>query len=113
MMFAQAYIGTSGWNYRSWRKDFYGNMPQNGWLRFCSQRFTGIEVNATFYRLQEKCTFEKWRDHIPEIFLFAIKGHRYVTCSKELLDLTESLTRCLVSASPLSKSLASRFCQVR
>ena len=97
-MFAQAYIGTSGWNYRSWRKDFYGNTPQNGWLRFCSQRFTGIEVNGTFYRLQEKSTFEKWRDQTPETFRFAIKGHRYVTHNKKLLDVEESVIRCRESA---------------
>ena len=75
-MLGQAYIGTSGWNYKSWRKDFYGETPQNRWLRFCSQRFTSIEVNGTFYRLQEKSTFEKWRDQTPETFRFAIKGHR-------------------------------------
>src|SRR5438046_10020928 len=96
MMFAQAYIGTSGWNYRSWRKDFYGNTPQNGWLRFCSQRFTGIEVNATFYRLLEKNTFEKWRDQTPEIFRFTIKVQRYITNTHILLYVEGSIMRCRV-----------------
>src|SRR5207249_6302931 len=102
----KAYIGTSGWNYKSWRKDFYGDTPQNRWLRFCSQRFTGIEVNDTFYRLQEKSTFEKWRDQTPETFRFAIKGHRYVTHNKKLLDVKESVIRCRESASPVGKRLA-------
>jgi len=44
----KAYIGTSGWNYKTWREDFYGDTQRNRWLRFCSQRFTGIEVNGTF-----------------------------------------------------------------
>ena len=105
-MVGQAYIGTSGWNYKSWRKAFYGETPQNRWLRFCSQRFTGIEVNGTFYRLQEKSTFEKWRDQTPERFRFAIKGHRYVTHNKKLLDVEESVIRCRESASPLGKRLA-------
>ena len=102
----QAYIGTSGWNYKSWRNGFYGDTPQNRWLRFCSQRFTGIEVNGTFYRLQEKSTFEKWRDQTPERFRFAIKGHRYVTHNKKLLDVEESVIRCRESVSPLGKRLA-------
>src|SRR5204862_8098909 len=102
----KAYIGTSGGNYKSWRKDFYGDTPQNRWLRFCSQRFTGIEVNGTFYRLQEKSTFEKWRDQTPETFRFAIKGHRYVTHNKKLLDVEQSVIRCRESASPLGKRLA-------
>jgi hypothetical protein len=53
-MAGTAYIGTSGWNYKSWRDGFYGNTPQKQWLRFCAERFTSIEVNAMFYRLQEK-----------------------------------------------------------
>jgi uncharacterized protein YecE (DUF72 family) len=52
-MAAKAHIGTSGWNYKTWRDGFYGDTPQKQWLAFCAERFTGIEVNGTFYRLQE------------------------------------------------------------
>lgn len=102
----KAYIGTSGWNYKSWRNGFYGDMPQKQWLRFCAERFTSIEVNGTFYRLQEKSTFQKWRDETPDGFPFAIKGHRYVTHNKKLLDAEEPVIRCRDSASPLGKRLA-------
>jgi uncharacterized protein YecE (DUF72 family) len=105
-MAGKAYIGTSGWNYKSWRNGFYGDTPQKRWLRFCAERFTAIEVNGTFYRLQEKNTFKKWRDETPEGFPFAIKGHRYVTHSKKLLDVKEPVIRCRESASPLGKRLA-------
>ena len=104
-MAARAYIGTSGWNYKSWRDGFYGETPQKQWLRFCAERFTGIEVNGTFCRLQEKSTFEKWRGQTPEAFSFAIKGHRYVTHNKKLLDVEESVIRCRESASPLGERL--------
>jgi len=102
----KAYIGTSGWNYKSWRKDFYGDTPQKQWLPFCAERFTGIEVNGTFYRLQDKSTFQKWRDKTPEGFAFAIKGHRYVTHNKKLIDAEESVIRCRDSASLLGERLA-------
>jgi uncharacterized protein YecE (DUF72 family) len=104
-MAGEAYIGTSGWNYKSWRKDFYGDTPQKQWLPFCAQHFTGIEVNGTFYRLQEKSTYKKWRNQTPEGFSFAIKGHRYVTHNKKLLDVEESVIRCRESASPLGERL--------
>ena len=81
-MSGKAHIGTSGWNYKSWRNCFYGDTPQKQWLAFCAERFTGIEVNGTFYRLQEKSTFKKWRDETPTGFPFAIKGHHYVTHNK-------------------------------
>jgi len=105
-MAGKAYIGTSGWNYKSWRNDFYCDTPQKQWLRFCAEHFSSIEVNSTFYRLQEKSTFKKWRDQTPEGFSFAIKGHRYVTHNKKLLNVEQSVIRCRESASPLGKRLA-------
>jgi len=105
-MAGKAYIGTSGWNYNGWRHSFYGDTPQKQWLRFCAEHFSSIEVNSTFYRLQEKSTFKKWRDETPKGFPFAIKGHRYVTHNKKLLDVEKSVIRCRESASPLGKRLA-------
>ncbi len=102
----KAHIGTSGWNYESWRNGFYGDTPQKRWLRFCAERFSAIEVNGTFYRLQEKSTFKKWRDETPTGFPFAIKGHRYITHNKKLLDVQESVIRCRESALPLGERLA-------
>jgi uncharacterized protein YecE (DUF72 family) len=111
-MAARAYIGTSGWNYKGWRNGFYGETPQKQWLQFCAERFTGIEVNGTFYRLQAQSTFEKWRDQTPENFFFAIKGHRYVTHNKKLLDVEDPIIRCRESASPLGERLAAVVCQL-
>ncbi|MDH3513832.1 MAG: DUF72 domain-containing protein [Gammaproteobacteria bacterium] len=85
-MAGRAYIGTSGWNYDSWRDDFYRGNPRKNWLRFCADRFSGIEVNATFYRLQSRETFRRWRDATPADFRFAIKGNRYLTHNKKLID---------------------------
>jgi uncharacterized protein YecE (DUF72 family) len=102
----KAYIGTSGWNYKSWRNGFYGHTPQKQWLRFCAERLTAIEVNGTFYRLQPPSTFEKWRDETPSEFPFAIKGHRYVTHNKKLIDVEEPVLRCRDAASPLGARLA-------
>lgn len=82
----RAYIGTSGWNYDGWRESFYLGTPRKDWLRFCAERFTGIEVNATFYRLQSRATFERWRAETPRDFRFAIKANRYLTHNKKLAD---------------------------
>jgi uncharacterized protein YecE (DUF72 family) len=105
-MGGKAYIGTSGWNYKSWRHSFYGHTPQKQWLRFCAERFTAIEVNATFYRLQEKTTYKKWRENTPAGFPFSIKGHRYITHNKKLLHVEGPVIRCRESASPLGHRLA-------
>ncbi len=86
-----AYIGTSGWNYRGWRGDFYGDTPRKEWLCFCAERFGAIEINATFYRLQSKATFARWREETPADFRFAMKANRYLTHNKKLADPTASI----------------------
>jgi uncharacterized protein YecE (DUF72 family) len=85
-MAGRAFIGTSGWNYESWRADFYAGRTAREWLRFCATRFTGIEINATHYRLQSVETFRRWRDETPPGFRFALKAHRYLTHNKKLND---------------------------
>ena len=82
----RAYVGTSGWSYEAWRDAFYGDLPRSEWLSFCARQFTAIEVNATFYRLQSKATFARWRDTTPASFRFAMKANHYLTHNKKLLD---------------------------
>jgi uncharacterized protein YecE (DUF72 family) len=82
----RAFIGTSGWRYDAWREDFYGGRPAGEWLRFCAGRFTGIEVDATFYRLQSLETFRRWRRETPPDFRFAIKAHRFLTHNRKLRE---------------------------
>jgi len=79
-------VGTSGWSYDSWRPTFYKRCPRAQWLRFCAERFTAIEINATFYRLQSRVTFQRWRALTPPDFRFAIKANRYLTHNKKLND---------------------------
>ena len=80
----RAFIGTSGWRYEAWREAFYGGRPTREWLRFCAETFTGIEVDATFYRLQSLETFRRWACATPAGFRFAIKANRYLTHYRKL-----------------------------
>ncbi len=66
-------------------------MARRDWLRFCAQRLTSIEVNATFYRLQDRRTFARWREETPPDFRFAVKANRYLTHVKRLLDPAEPI----------------------
>jgi len=105
-MAAQASIGTSGWNYDSWREPFYEGLPATQWLRFCALKFSAIEVNATFYRLQTVKTFRRWREETPAEFRFAIKAHRYLTHNKKLNDPLPSIRLERERASGLGAKLA-------
>ena len=111
-MAGQAFIGTSGWTYDSWRDDFYEGRPAKDWLRFCAARFTGIEVNATHYRLQNMQTFRRWREETPPAFRFAIKAHRYLTHNRKLKDPLPSIRLERSRAAGLGDKLAAVLWQL-
>lgn len=79
-----AYIGTSGWNYDGWKSQFYEGVPRKDWLSYCGERFTGIEINGSFYRTQSIDSFKKWAGQTPSDFRFTMKGHRFITHNKKL-----------------------------
>jgi uncharacterized protein YecE (DUF72 family) len=111
-MAGHAYIGTSGWNYKTWKNSFYAGIPQKQWLRFCAEHFNAVEINATFYRLQTKATFERWREQTPAHFCFAIKGNRYLTHNKKLADPDPSIRLDRQRATGLGDKLAAVLWQM-
>jgi uncharacterized protein YecE (DUF72 family) len=96
-------IGCSGWNYEHWRRGvFYPpRLPASSWLRFYSQHFDTVEVNATFYRLPRPSAVANWVALTPPNFVFAIKMSRYVTHVKRLTGVKESLERLYGTIAPL------------
>src|SRR5687767_10325275 len=59
---ARAYIGTSGWSYDHWRHGvFYPEgLPSSKWLAFLAERFDTVELNASFYRVPQRKSVERW-----------------------------------------------------
>lgn len=103
---AQPLIGTSGWNYKSWRERFYPrDLPISSWLEFYADRFGAVEVNNTFYRLPEKKVFESWRNQTPASFKFVVKVSRFVTHMKKLIDAPEHVATLLERARGLGPKL--------
>jgi uncharacterized protein YecE (DUF72 family) len=86
----RAYVGVSGWNYSDWSVFYSGCAPGERLAR-CVRHFDAIEVNGTFYRLQSRETFARWRKQTPADFRFTIKGHRYLTHRLKLTHALESI----------------------
>jgi uncharacterized protein YecE (DUF72 family) len=103
---ATARIGTSGWMYDDWRDGFYAGLPRSRWLAHCADHFGALEINATHYRLQQRRTFERWRDAVPPGFRFAVKAHRYLTHIRRLQDPAEPIRRDRERAEALGERLA-------
>lgn len=85
-------IGCSGFTYDHWRGTFYPEgLPKSRWLQHYCSVFPSVELNVTFYRLPRVETFEKWRRETPARFVFALKGSRFITHNKKLLDAEGSV----------------------
>ena len=85
-------IGCSGFNYGGWKGNFYPpDLPQKKWLDFYCKIFNTVELNVTFYRLPLASTFSKWHNETPSDFVFSIKGSRFISHIKRLLDPQEPL----------------------
>ena len=97
-------IGCSGWNYKSWKDEFYEGKPPRLWLQHYAQYFDTVEVNNTFYRLPLKSSVARWVEETPPEFLFAIKASRYLTHIKRLTDMRAGLARYYERVEPLVRS---------
>jgi uncharacterized protein YecE (DUF72 family) len=106
LMAIQVYIGTSGWNYPAWKSGFYADVPRKHWLRYNASRFSGLEVNASFYRLLSPSSVARWYEETPDDFRFAIKGHRFLTHNKKLGEVEASLKLQRDSVAGLKDKLA-------
>jgi len=91
-------IGISGWTYKPWRGVFYPKgLPQRQELSFAANSFRSIEINGTFYGLQRPESFAAWHAATPDDFIFAIKGPRFITHMKRLIDVETPLANFLAS----------------
>ena len=87
-------IGTSGWTYQHWQRVFYPvKWPKSRWLEYYSEHFDTVELNASFYRLPNRTTFESWKARTPDNFLWSVKGSKFITHTRRLKNPAESLDR--------------------
>lgn len=89
----KVWVGTSGWQYASWRGTFYpARLPQAAWLAHYVTKFPIVEVNNTFYRMPEPTFIERWRGVAPPGFVFAVKANQLITHRHRLRGAEEALS---------------------
>ena len=99
-------IGCSGFNYSDWKGRFYPEgLPQRRWLQHYCTVFSTVELNVTFYRLPLPSTFDKWHQETPDNFVFSLKGSRFITHVKRLIDPEAPLERFFEGALRLKEKL--------
>jgi uncharacterized protein YecE (DUF72 family) len=63
--------------------------------------FATAEINNSFYRLPSINAVAAWRQQVPDGFVFAVKGSRFVTHYRKLRDVGDSIKLILERLEPL------------
>ena len=96
----QAFIGTSGWAYSSWKPGFYPQaLPQKKFLEYYATQLNSVEVNYTFRQLPTERMLMGWLAASGANFRFSFKAPQRLT---HILRLKG----CSDTVSALSRALA-------
>jgi uncharacterized protein YecE (DUF72 family) len=102
----RAFVGTSGWSYRTWKPVFYpAETKPRDFLRYYATRFLTLEINYTFNHLPTEKNIAAWRDATPPDFLFALKASQQITHFRQLRNPADTLPLFFDRARPLGDRL--------
>jgi len=66
-------------------------------LEYIGANFPTVELNGSFYSLQRPASYRRWREAVPDGFVFAVKGSRYITHMLRLRDTEAALANFFAS----------------
>ncbi|MBI3637833.1 MAG: DUF72 domain-containing protein [Candidatus Rokubacteria bacterium] len=85
-------VGTSGYNYPEWKGLFYPeDLPASKMLPYYAERFSTVEINASFYRMPTPKTVAGWAAATPASFTFVLKAPQRITHFARLRNIDEPL----------------------
>ena len=70
-------VGTANWN--DLRGFYPRGMERSNKLAYYGARLTGVEVNATFFRMQAPEIVSKWVEQTPQDFMMSLKAQRVIS----------------------------------
>lgn len=91
-MTPEAYVGTSGWSYASWRPKFYPEGTKaKDFLAYYATKLRTIEINYTFNHLPTEKNVAEWTAATGEGFVFGLKASQQITHRAQLRDPANTL----------------------
>lgn len=98
----QAYVGTSGWAYSSWKPEFYPRtVPQKKLLEYYATQLNSVEVNYTFRQLPTESMLTNWLAATGAGFRFSFKAPQRITHILRLKDCAEAVTALSHALAPV------------
>jgi uncharacterized protein YecE (DUF72 family) len=100
------FVGTSGFSYPAWKGSFYPKeIKTDQMLRYYAERFTGVEINNTFYRMPKRDMLAAWPSQVPDTFRFVLKASQKITHMRRLKDVSNEVAYFIETASVLGPQL--------
>jgi uncharacterized protein YecE (DUF72 family) len=81
-------------------------------LAYYAERFSTVEINATFYRMPTPATVEGWAAAVPEAFTFVLKAPQRITHFARLRNVDDPLRFFCDTARMLRARLGPLFFQL-
>jgi uncharacterized protein YecE (DUF72 family) len=107
------YLGTSGWSYADWEGTLYPEgLPAGARLAEYAKHYATVEIDSTFYGTPRRSTVEKWREVVPEGFLFAAKFPQGITHDLNLVGADAATNAFLRTMAELGDRLGPLLLQL-
>jgi uncharacterized protein YecE (DUF72 family) len=103
-------VGCAGWAMPSQHAHAFPS--QGTHLERYAQRFTGVEVNSSFYRPHRPTTYARWAASVPDQFQFAVKMPQEITHTRRLVEVTAPLECFLRAVQSLGAKLGPLLIQL-
>lgn len=96
-------IGTSGIVLPGNKSTFPAEFQSGTRLHYYANLFNSLEINASFYKIPKRSTFEKWANEVPPDFTFSVKLWRGITHTKKLEYVSDDIIKFMFAANGLGK----------
>lgn len=104
------YIGCAGWSVPKLYAEHF--LASGSHLERYAARFSGVEINSSFYRPHRPQTYAKWAASVPERFRFAVKAPKVITHEHRLKNAEEPLQKFLNEVAELGDKLGPLLVQL-
>lgn len=107
------HVGLPVWVNKAWEGEYYpAKMPGKEALLWYGRQFNTIELNSTHYHIPDPATIDRWRQSVPQGFLFCPKFPQLIS-HESALRSTQGITAAFCEAiAGLEEKLGDSFLQL-
>jgi uncharacterized protein YecE (DUF72 family) len=103
-------VGIAGWGNPPAKQT--ARDPGQTHLSYFAAHFSCVEINSSFYRPHQACTYARWRDETPPHFRFSVKMPRSITHESRLKGCAAEVMRFCEDISHLQPKLGAILVQL-